>query len=121
MEAKAKSFTFLSNEGMVCVPFFQRGYVWEKDNWEDLLTDLLNSTKSHFLGSLILKQQRKPTGESNEVVIIDGQQRLTTLSILVKALYDTFPVDLQKNCEITIRNHLFYKKYQTDSDYLIKP
>lgn len=120
MEAKAKSFTFLSNEGMVRIPFFQRGYVWDENNWEDMLTDLFNANKSHFLGSLILKQQLPKSGESKEVLVIDGQQRFTTLSILVKALYDTFTGDLKKNCEITIRTHLFHKRYQTDSDYLIK-
>ena len=80
MDAKAKSFTFLSNEGQITVPFFQRGYVWDKDNWETLLGDLLNTTRGHFLGSLILKQQRAASGEPKEVLVIDGQQRLTTLS-----------------------------------------
>jgi Protein of unknown function DUF262/Protein of unknown function (DUF1524) len=120
MEAKAKSLAFLSNEGLVKIPFFQRGYVWTKDNWEDLLTDLLNTTKTHFLGSLILKQQRTMTGEPKEVTVIDGQQRITTLSILIKVLYDTFTDDIKKNCETPIRNHLFHKRYQTDAEYLIK-
>ena len=90
MEAEAKSFNFLSIEGLVRVPFFQRGYIWEKDNWEDLLTNLLNTTSSHFLGSVVFKQQPSATGKPKEVLVIDGQQRLTTISILLKALYDTF-------------------------------
>src|SRR4051812_46086537 len=91
MDAGAKSFTFLGNEGQVTIPFFQRGYVWNEANWTDLLTDLLtdlfNANRRHFLGSLILKQQRSASGEPKNVTVIDGQQRLTTLSILLKALF----------------------------------
>jgi uncharacterized protein with ParB-like and HNH nuclease domain len=120
MKAEAMSFTFLGNEGMVKIPFFQRGYVWDKENWGELLNDLLNETKSHFLGSLILKQQEKQSGKPKEVLVIDGQQRLTTLSILIKALYDTFSNETKKNCENAIYTYLFYKKNQTDSEYCIK-
>jgi uncharacterized protein with ParB-like and HNH nuclease domain len=120
MEAKAKSFTFLGNEGSVKIPFFQRAYIWDEDNWNDLLSDLLNENKTHFLGSLILKQERSLTGEAKEVLVIDGQQRLTTLSILLKALYDSFSDEIRNNCILPIRTHLFYKKNQTDSRYFVK-
>jgi uncharacterized protein with ParB-like and HNH nuclease domain len=40
MKAEAMSLTFLGNEGLVRIPFFQRGYVWDITNWEDILTDL---------------------------------------------------------------------------------
>jgi len=120
MEAKAQSFRFLSNEGMVKIPFFQRGYVWKDENWDDLLTDLLDANKGHFLGSLILKQQTIRSGEPKEVLVVDGQQRLTTLSILLKVLYDTFTADHKKNSEIDLRNNLFHKRYPTDGEYLIK-
>lgn len=120
MEAKSRAFTFLGNEALIRVPFFQRAYVWKKDNWEDLLSELSNTTKNHFLGSIILKQQVVPSGEPKEALIIDGQQRLTTLSILLKALYDSFPDAIRKNVDTPIRNCLFYKKEQTDIDYLVK-
>jgi hypothetical protein len=120
MKADAMSLTFLSNEGAVKIPFFQRGYVWERVNWDDILSDLLDDSKSHFLGSLILKQVKRPTGKSKEVLVIDGQQRLTTLSILIKALYDSFDDNIKKNCEIPIQSHLFYKKNQTDNEAHIK-
>ena len=55
MKAEAKGFKFLSLEGKVKIPFFQRTYVWDKDNWEDLLSELLR-TKRHFLGSIILSK-----------------------------------------------------------------
>jgi uncharacterized protein with ParB-like and HNH nuclease domain len=120
MEAKAKSFTFLSNEGKVVIPFFQRSYVWDETNWQDLFDDLLNLHKNHFLGSVILKQSPPVSGEPKEVVVIDGQQRLTTLSILIKSIYDTFSNEIKQNTIASIRNYLFYKKYTSDSKYLIR-
>ncbi len=120
MKAEAMSLTFLGNEGLVRIPFFQRGYVWSIENWDDILTDLLDFNKSHFLGSLILKQLEKQTGKPKEVLVIDGQQRLTTLSILVRALYNSFEEETQKNCESSLKNYLFLKKNQTDKDFFVK-
>lgn len=70
------------------IPFFQRAYVWKKENWEKFFEDLKNSfdsKKEHFLGSVILKRSQ---GNKNFSNVIDGQQRLTTFSILIKSLYD---------------------------------
>lgn len=114
------SLTFLGNEGLVRIPFFQRGYVWDITNWEDILTDLLDFEKSHFLGSLILKQQEKQTGKPKEVLVIDGQQRLTTLSVLLRAIYNSFDEETQKNSESSLRNYLFFKKNQTDKKHFVK-
>jgi len=120
MKAEARPFTFLANEGVVRVPFFQRTYVWKEENWDDLLADLRQEKRSHFLGSLILKQQRTNSGEPKELLVIDGQQRLTTLSILIKALYDSFPTDVRKNCIDAIRTYLFHKRQRTDFEYAVK-
>jgi hypothetical protein len=120
MTAEAMSLTFLGNEGLVRIPFFQRGYVWNIENWDEILIDLLDFNKSHFLGSLILKQLEKQTGKPKEVLVIDGQQRLTTLSILLRALYNSFDEQTQINCDSTIKNYLFFKKNQTDKDFLVK-
>lgn len=120
MNAEAMSLTFLGNEGLVKIPFFQRGYVWNIENWDDILTDLLDFNKSHFLGSLILKQLEKQSGKPKEVLVIDGQQRLTTLSVLVRALFNSFDEETQKNCDSSIKNYLFFKKNQTDKDFFVK-
>ncbi|NLA42895.1 DUF262 domain-containing protein [Candidatus Saccharibacteria bacterium] len=71
------------------VPFYQRSYVWGKEQWERLLEDaemITLTEKEYFIGSLILKQQLTPPGEPYKRTIIDGQQRLTTLSVFFKAL-----------------------------------
>lgn len=120
MKAEAKSFKFLSLEGMVKIPFFQRTYVWDKDNWENLLSELLNKPSGHFLGSIILKQLPSSSGEPKQLEVVDGQQRLTTLSILLKALFDTFTSDIKKNCESDVKAILFYRKDYASQDYEIK-
>ncbi len=122
MKAEARSLTFLANEGSVKIPFFQRAYVWNKNNWEELISDLLESEKSHFLGSLILKQVEIQSGNIKQVLVIDGQQRLTTLSILLRALFNSFDAQLQEKCKQDGKFDvcLFYKKDMFENDILVK-
>jgi len=76
------------------IPFFQRVYVWGEDKWERFLDDIENVSKSenkgYFMGPLILKAKATSSKEDFGDVreLIDGQQRLTTISILFKALYE---------------------------------
>lgn len=95
MQANAQPFGFLKSKSSVVIPFFQRPYVWTEENWEELLKELRDTSKSHFLGSIILKNQSNNEGNPYWLVI-DGQQRLTTLSIMLKALYDSIEVDIIK-------------------------
>jgi uncharacterized protein with ParB-like and HNH nuclease domain len=70
------------------VPFFQRPYVWNENNWEELWNAIFEAKKDEmpFIGSFILQQEQgKPNGT---YLVIDGQQRLTTLSMLIKAYLD---------------------------------
>lgn len=119
MEAKERSFTFLGGAGQLVVPFFQRPYVWTEPNWSDLLDDL-RTNESNFLGSIILKQQMQKVGDPTLALIIDGQQRLTTLSLLYRAIYDTFESQIQQNALDSLRKFLFFKKRSTDSEHHVK-
>ena len=118
MEANGQPLRFLCDEQILEVPFFQRAYVWDEDNWKELLEDLLKTSGSHFLGSIILKRPKKATGVANKAIIIDGQQRLTTLSILIKALYDVIENKKNKLINDAIEA-LFYTLKSSDSDYLL--
>jgi len=120
MEAREKELKFLATEGKVIIPFFQRTYVWEHENWENLLEGFFSKPDGHFLGSIILKQILTSSGEPKKLEVVDGQQRLTTLSILIKALYDTFPQGLQQNSKDEMRQVLFSKLSSTSSDYYVK-
>lgn len=97
MEAKEISFkSIMQDEKELKIPFFQRQYVWEEIHWDRFFEDLyesFNSKKEHFLGSIILKRSQ---GKDNFSQIIDGQQRLTTFSILIKAFYDEIDTNKKK-------------------------
>lgn len=66
------------------VPKFQRDYTWETEHWDDLWQDikilLSNEENEHYMGYLVFQ-----TANNKEFQIIDGQQRLTTLSLLILA------------------------------------
>lgn len=69
------------------IPSFQRDYAWRERNVEDLFDDLeeaLEGGGGHYLGTFILSQQNKTA----PVYVVDGQQRLTTLTMLLDALID---------------------------------
>ena len=81
------------------VPLFQRPYVWNKDDqweplWDDVervaerkLTRPTDNHPRHFLGAVVLQQVLNPIGLMQHRTIIDGQQRLTTLQLLLDALH----------------------------------
>lgn len=74
------------------VPFYQRSYVWDEEQWDRFLADMefvTRTKKPYFLGSIILKSGKAPNTWdhfSDCKVVIDGQQRLTTLMIFFKVL-----------------------------------
>lgn len=112
MKAEAKSLRFLGESNKLSVPFFQRHYVWSKDNWEELLNSLEGTDVTPFLGSLILKEL-----SGLEFSIIDGQQRLTTVTILAKAIFDSLPEANKKpdsGVRTGIQSFLFYRVNEAD-------
>lgn len=73
----------------ISVEDYQRTYQWEKANIEEFFDDLKETSggaERHFFGTLILQQTDDPSGTAFSIV--DGQQRLTTIFILVAALRD---------------------------------
>lgn len=90
MEAKEKALTFLREQIIYIVPYFQRGYVWNEDNWEGIWDELTARREDCFLGSIILKKEKYPGRSEACKTIIDGQQRLTTLTILLRAFMDFY-------------------------------
>lgn len=76
----------LSNGKSYNVPPYQRDYSWKDEHWEDLWEDLMTieaNREDHYMGALVLE-----SGERKQFRIIDGQQRMATLSILILACVD---------------------------------
>jgi len=92
MDAKAKPIEEILHSGhQFLVPFFQRNYSWKRDNWERLSNDIWSlmderDRKKHFLGPLVCAGMPPMPGEVVKFQLIDGQQRLTTLSLLLLAI-----------------------------------
>jgi len=70
------------------IPRYQRKYTWSKDNWDALFDDIEENHHGHFLGSIICINSTKDASASEqEMELVDGQQRLTTISILYAVLH----------------------------------
>ena len=86
---------FLEPRNQFFIPIFQRRYSWEKHHCEQLWDDVLrigqnNEILSYFLGSIVyMRSGDAPIGTVSKFLVIDGQQRLTTLSLLILALGKT--------------------------------
>jgi len=93
----------LSNGKSYSVPAYQRDYSWKQEHWEDLWEDLKTveqTREDHYMGAVVLESQ-----DRKHFRIIDGQQRLATLSTLILACVDYLEeiakagVDSEKNRE----------------------
>lgn len=80
------------------IPRFQREYSWDRKNYKEFLCDMLNcliinngkiSCDQYFLGTMLFVGDCFE-GDKNEIDVVDGQQRLTTITILFSALSDRF-------------------------------
>ncbi len=99
MEASIlKLQTLFGDQVSYQIPQFQRPYAWrEGDQWFPLWEDVRNlaerhldsdgqqRVKPHFMGAIVLQHRESNTGEVTKRLVVDGQQRLTTLQLLIKA------------------------------------
>jgi uncharacterized protein with ParB-like and HNH nuclease domain len=82
---------FSSSNEQFFIPAYQRRYSWEKRQIKELYNDinLLKSSDTHFLGSIVCLTSAYTVG-INTLELVDGQQRITSLSIFLKAIKDRF-------------------------------
>ena len=69
------------------IPRYQREYTWGKNQWENLFDDVLENDPGYFLGSIICINQSTDALSVQKLELVDGQQRLTTLSLLFASVY----------------------------------
>src|SRR4051812_4252100 len=82
----------LAGKRQYVVPYFQRMYSWRRHQWNTLFDDILElyelgSSNSHFLGSMVLLAENNAEAVA-PTLLIDGQQRLVTLSLFLAAIRD---------------------------------
>lgn len=135
---QAKLLSFLQNSPQFIIPIYQRTYSWTDKQCRQLWDDILRAGSSdaisvHFIGSIVyVEQGLSQVSHRAPLLVIDGQQRLTTVSLLIEALAraigDGEPVDgfsAAKLREYYLTNRLengdrFFKLLlsQTDNDSL---
>lgn len=107
----------LGNGKQYFVPPFQRDYSWNKEQWEDLYEDIKSLDEHefpHYMGTIVLQ-----SSENKVFKIVDGQQRITTLSIFIIALIKTIQslvsnnIDVEQNKE---RIEILSRTYLGDKD-----
>lgn len=92
------------NKRVFKVPVYQRNYDWDNIQCEKLYQDIIKSNEKncqHFTGTIVYIDDVNGGSGLNEVLIIDGQQRITTMYILLKALYDA-----SKNISIRVESEI---------------
>jgi hypothetical protein len=97
-QVRTPQLVFMQPQRLI-VPLFQRPYVWNQESqWEPLWNDVVrvaerllkqppSKPQPHFLGAVVLQQTQNPVGLMQTRTVIDGQQRLTTLQLLLDALH----------------------------------
>jgi uncharacterized protein with ParB-like and HNH nuclease domain len=106
LDTRTATFGDLMGNGKIYrVPIFQRDYSWTEENWEDLWQDILglydDPAASHYMGAIVL--QTSSTSDQ-EFTIIDGQQRIATISIIAIAVIEKIQVLVKQNQQ-AIANH----------------
>ncbi len=79
------------------VPKYQREYTWGKWEWEQLLNDIEDNDPGYFMGSIICVYDNQAPTAGDELIfeVVDGQQRLTTLSLLLAAIHSKLHAALE--------------------------
>lgn len=109
-----------SKEFNYYIPAYQRPYAWTEEETETLFDDLLDfyqteKVDNYFLGSIVLiKDEDKPKAD-----VIDGQQRLTTLTILIAVIASYLTGENQSNCKNILENReIIWKTWFLFQDFI---
>lgn len=111
MESNVYSIAQIFKEKLFVIPDYQRGYAWERQHCEELMEDieLLPDNKEHYTGTLVLYKSPDTSevydvkgGSYQTYDVVDGQQRLTTLTILLNTLHKALlALDAEQMKELT--------------------
>lgn len=105
------------------IPRYQREYTWSRTQWDALFEDLLDNELHYFLGSIICINQSVDALTVQNLELVDGQQRMTTLSLLLAAIYYKFKnvpdLGFEQQLELLNLKHKLVLKKKTDQPRLI--
>lgn len=97
------------------IPVYQRNYDWKQENCKQLFDDLVKVEKgerrTHFFGSIV--SVYLPSGRTTDFLLVDGQQRLTTVSLLLLAIYNLLKAGKVKSVDSNMAQRI-YEEYLVD-------
>lgn len=131
MKANQKDLLrYLSNgDTQYVIPVYQRNYSWKIVHCQKLVDDILKfmsskSTEQYFMGSIVAKYNESSTADVKEFLIIDGQQRITTISLILLALYHLLDKgvihSLQDNMKARIYDSYLVNRYSQNETKRLK-
>lgn len=124
-ELKVEKF-LASYDTQFVIPVYQRNYDWSISECKQLLDDILKAgsnteTRVHFIGSIVyVNDGIYTTSRTNELIIIDGQQRLTTLTLIYLVLHRLAKEIKDKRLENQIQEVYLINKYGSEDEYKLK-
>ena len=105
------------------IPRYQREYTWSRAQWDALFDDLLDNEANYFLGSIICINQSQDALSVQSLELVDGQQRMTTLSLLLAAIYQSYSAQpnlaMEQQIELYNLKHKLVLKKKPDQPRLI--
>ena len=110
-----------TNKVLFKIPVYQRNYDWAESNCDRLLDDIydiINSGEKHFLGTIVFMAAKNGGFALQEYIIIDGQQRLTTMMLILKAL-SIVAQNVGDACFHEIEEQYLHNKY-CDEEFKVK-
>ena len=93
----SKISSFIGNSDRVfIIPPFQRNYAWSINQCEELFSDIVDAyykNNSHYIGNIVYYEGANNSASFNEFILIDGQQRITSILLLLLAIHNKLPND----------------------------
>ena len=111
------------NKRVFKTPVYQRNYDWRKDQCTKLYEDIIsafNNDRKHFLGTVVYIKGGENSSILDECLIIDGQQRITTIFILLRILFD-FATDTQDSLVSELQDYLYNRNCDESLKLKLKP
>lgn len=110
------------------IPRYQREYTWDKGKWDALFDDLTENNSGYYIGSIILIDRSGEVTGPASIELVDGQQRLITISLLLIAIFHTLDEFIKSNedmveddlrAELSVLKSKLVQKRQQDKSRIV--
>lgn len=119
IESSDKSIDEILNLGYYKIPRFQRAFSWEKEQIEDFWADVIvDNEGDYFIGSIVVYEESQ---RSKIFGIVDGQQRLTTITLTLCALRNAFNREGYTDLALGVHDLIERKNIDHENEFVLKP